>query len=96
MEEEHSRQREQQVNGSAAGLYLTFAKKSKEASEAGIVVMMRTTVGMGPESHGVEGSKCEKEGNLIRPCSSSQDFGFSSERNGVTRDKVLTKSTLAE
>lgn len=43
------------MNGSVAGLYLTCTKKGKEASEAGIVVTIKRTVGMELESHGVEG-----------------------------------------
>lgn len=55
------------MNGSVARVYLYCAKNSKEASEAGIMVMIKRTVGMELERHGVEGVINVRSRGSIRP-----------------------------
>lgn len=66
-------------SGSVAGDYLTYAKNSMEASEAGRVVM-KTTVGVESESHRVEVDKCQKGEILYGLVVYGKGFGLSSKK----------------
>lgn len=55
------------MNGSVARVYLNCSKNSKEASEAGKMVMTKRTARMELESHGVEGVINVRSRGSVRP-----------------------------